>query len=142
MRTFEPYLMILMRNDLNTMTGGRAAAQASHATSDFTIFAENIIVGSIPSEQKLFASEYRIWKNSTKQNFGTTIVAGVNEKQMREFVDEAEIHDFQANIINDPTYGVKDGAVTHYVSVDTCAWVFVHTNNSPFFDDLKLLPLF
>jgi len=138
MTGFQPYLLILMRNDMESMTPGRAAAQASHATSDFTNQMESLL-----SHTQI---EYKKWKESTTQSFGTTIVVGVDEDQMNLYTDYSR-DAYCCGIIKDPTYPIRDGKTTHYVKVDTCAWIFINSpypisDNPNLFSELKQLPLF
>lgn len=141
-RPFEPYLMILMRKDLASMTGGRAAAQASHATSRFTCIAEaSISPGSdaVPAEP---IPGYSDWKLSTNQNFGTAIVIGVTGYELEYYNEFATREGYEAEVIIDPTYPLKDGDVYHLISIPTCGYIFVNKDTNILFPMLKLLPLF
>ena len=62
-------LYILMRNDLDSMKAGRAAAQASHASNAFIHkFGKN--------------EEVKEWANQTPQGFGTAIVLSGDVKDI------------------------------------------------------------
>lgn len=106
-------LYILMRNDLNSLNPGKACAQAAHAA--------NMCVATCPST---FAPLLLLWEQETKQGFGTTIVLGVNEAELRETVAAAKDVGLHAGIVHDPTYPLRDGKVTHYIPLDTCAFIF------------------
>ena len=114
-----PILYILMRTDMDSMNPGKAMAQASHASNAFVSNAEpgyNI-------DEELFNA----WQQSTPQGFGTVLVLGVNEAQMRTAVEVAEsfgVDKFPCDIIHDPTYPLQDGDTTHFIPVDTCGYIF------------------
>ena len=90
-----PVLYILMRTDMDSMNPGKAMAQASHASNAFVSNAEpgyNI-------DEELFNA----WQGSTTQGFGTVLVLGVNEAQMRTAVQIAEsfgVDKFPCDIIH------------------------------------------
>ncbi len=141
---FQPYLMIIMRDDLASMTPGRAAAQASHATSHFTMEMEaksDDYANEDTRKMTRDVHQYRVWKSSTAQDFGTTIVCRANEELMKSTIDDASL-EYSTGIIIDPTYGVRDGKVTHYVQLETCAWIFIDSPDMESFYQLKKLPLF
>ena len=114
-----PVLYILMRTDMDSMNPGKAMAQASHASNAFVSNAEpgyNI-------DEELFNA----WQQSTPQGFGTVLVLGVNEAQMKTAVEVAEsfgVDKFPCDIIHDPTYPLQDGDTTHFIPVDTCGYIF------------------
>ena len=114
-----PVLYILMRTDLNSMNPGKAMAQASHAGS---VFVSNAEPGYNVDEEL-----FNAWQESTTQGFGTVLVLGVNEAQMRTAVEVAEsfgVDKFPCDIIHDPTYPLQDGDTTHFIPVDTCGYIF------------------
>ena len=118
-------LYILMRTDLASMNPGKAIAQGSHATSLFHAAMDN------PSGAASWSSEYVEWR-SQADGFGTVLTLGCNEQQMRDVIgwlsecdDDSEFDSpVVFGIINDPTYPIRDGEVTHYIPLDTCAYVF------------------
>ena len=114
-----PVLYILMRTDLDSMNPGKAMAQASHAGSTFVHNAEP----GYNVDEELFNA----WQKETKQGFGTVLVLGVTEVQMRTAVEVAEsfgVDKFPCDIIHDPTYPLQDGDTTHFIPVDTCGYIF------------------
>lgn len=134
----NPVFYILMRNDVASLTVGRQMAQASHAASAIASRMERL--GRQISESRNIAYECWLdWVRSTKQTsivspnnysqgFGTTIVLSVSEKEMRHTITVAlmarsQEKSFTAGIITDPTYAVKDGDITHIVSLDTCGYI-------------------
>ena len=114
-----PVLYILMRTDLDSMNPGKAMAQASHAGSTFVHNAEP----GYNVDEELFNA----WQKETPQGFGTVLVLGVTEVQMRTAVAVAEsfgVDKFPCEIIHDPTYPLQDGDTTHFIPVDTCGYIF------------------
>ena len=107
-----PVLYILMRTDLDSLNPGKAMAQASHASNAF--------VDLMTTDDALFQA----WATSTPQAFGTVLVLGVNELQMRTAVQVAGTCGFTSDGVNDPTYPLQDGDATHFISLDTCGFVF------------------
>ena len=136
-----PVLYILMRNDLASMNAGKGMAQASHASNAF-VFAELKKMLKRPwSSVKDF---YRVfingdpenasglfirWVHSTTQGFGTVLVLGVDEVQMRTAVDVSRMLKFTADVIHDPTYPLVDGDFCHFIPLDTCGYVFGNKND-------------
>ena len=83
-----PVLYILMRTDLDSMNRGKAMAQASHASNAFVN--HEILDGTFG-----IASNMREdWKHQTEQGFGTVLVLGVTESQMRTAVTVATVSNF------------------------------------------------
>ena len=114
-----PVLYILMRTDMDSMNPGKAMAQASHASNAFVSNAEP----GYNVDEELFNA----WQQSTPQKFGTVLVLGVTEVQMRTAVEVAEsfgVDKFPCDIIHDPTYPLQDGDTTHFIPVDTCGYIF------------------
>ena len=119
-----PVLYILMRTDLDSMNPGKAMAQASHAGSTFVHNAEP----GYNVDEELFNA----WQKETPQGFGTVLVLGVTEVQMRTAVEVAEsfgVDKFPCEIIHDPTYPLQDGDTTHFIPVDTCGYIFGDKEN-------------
>lgn len=120
----KPILFILMRSDMDSMNPGKAMAQAAHAATAFE--------KKIATYGGEYAELYKEWAGSTPQGFGTKIVLDAgNESNINEILFDAErsgelvVYD----IINDPTYPIRDGSVVHYIPVNTCAYVFTDVEN-------------
>lgn len=111
------YLYVLMRQDMDSLRNsiGRCAAQANHAGTAHLHYMRHL------SLDKDLLNE---WQEETMQGFGTTIVLAVNEDQMHTLHKEAVSKGIPTQIVNDPEFGIRDGLVTHFISVDTCAWIF------------------
>lgn len=120
-----PVLYILMRTDLASMNPGKAMAQASHASNAFVQHAEQTVGNSVPEQYANFDQ----WRNETPQGFGTVIVLGVNELEMRTAVEVAQACDLIAGVVHDPTYPLRDGETVHLIPLDTCAYVFGDKEN-------------
>lgn len=141
-----PVLYILMRTDLPSMNPGKAMAQASHASNAF-VWKMNGPQKDLPSKAK---SLFNNWEAQTPQGFGTVLVLGVTEAQMRTTVEVTEMLGFVADVVNDPTYPyhtttelaklvpedrhtldpVFDGdRAVLFRSEDTCAYVFGDTDD-------------
>lgn len=121
----DPVLYILMRTDMASMTPGMAAAQASHASLAFVneYYRDN-------TKGPAGIAAFKKWSNSTDGGFGTTVVLAANgntiDLMMAEYsVVPLRLRGYVADVIIDPTYPVRDGDITHRVSVMTCAYVFV-----------------
>lgn len=118
-----PILYILMRTDLDSLNPGKAMAQACHAANCAVSHAS----GHILSE----------WQDQTPQDFGTTIVLdGGTIENIRALIDEIDAKgsldvstQTYTGVIHDPTYPIRDGAVTHLIPLDTCGYVFTRTGS-------------
>lgn len=121
-----PVLYILMRTDLDSMNSGKGMAQASHASNAFVhAMTPGSLDKAVTSKNILFEK----WTASTVQGFGTVLVLGVNELEMRTAVSMAMRLGFVADVIHDPTYPVRDGEICHMLPLDTCAYVFGDKND-------------
>tara|TARA_B100000941_G_C28302642_1_gene447293 strand:+ start:262 stop:672 length:411 start_codon:yes stop_codon:yes gene_type:complete len=115
-----PVLYILMRTDLDSMNPGKAMAQASHASNAFVYLAEVGGWEQVDPTWKLFQT----WTDQTRQGFGTVLVLGVNEIQMKTAVDISHSLNYISEVVNDPTYPLQDGDTTHFIPLDTCGFIF------------------
>ena len=111
-------LYVLMRNDLDSLTPGKAMAQANHAYGAF----KSRIRSHLPMQRA-----YLNWMDQTVQEFGTTIVLAANQKeiegvigQVTRFFSESVVSGW----VHDPTYPIRDGRQTHHIPLDTCGFVF------------------
>jgi peptidyl-tRNA hydrolase len=131
--TVEPRLYILVRNDLASMTPGRVAAQASHASNVFVKDA------SVMDRKRL-----KMWEAQTDQGFGTAIVLAASSKQIDDVLFAAGSKGVMGMWIVDPEYGIRVTAEVHsllpkskfksdklpngeyvvYRSEKTCAYLF------------------
>ncbi len=93
-------LYILMRTDLPSMGPGRAAAQASHATSAF--------MKSFGPDSKCYRQEVKNWIRMTKQGFGTAIVLGVTKEQIEAIFDNGPLKRWiMKEKVYDPDYVIR-----------------------------------
>ena len=89
-----------MRIDLPSMGPGRAAAQASHATSAFT--------KSFGPNSKCNRQEVKSWMQMTKQGFGTAIVLGVTKEQIDNLFGSGPLKRWiMKEKVYDPDYVIK-----------------------------------
>ena len=130
-------LYILLRNDLVSLTGtpneriiGKACAQVSHASNKFVFDIQK-------SDNEELKRKLNIWEDD--RGFGTCVVLQANAEEMYNIVEELNRYGC-AGIVNDPTYPLKDGKVTHLIPLDTCAYVFGSKSQlRPFLSDLTLM---
>lgn len=113
----EYALHIIMRNDVESLNPGKAMAQASHA------------YGALKKHIRFaikLQEEYLSWLEQTPQEFGTTIVKAGNYGAINRVLAKSER--FYPNVLSgwvlDPTYPVRDGAITHLIPLETCAYFF------------------
>jgi len=139
-----PILYIILRNDLYSMTPGRALAQSSHIGHCLTHDMHDFQTVADP-----VTNMFKKWKKSTTQGFGTAIVlAGGTEndiieclKKVTQYGETQNPPEAACNIVMDPDYGVRDGGTTHYVSLNVGAYVFCDKNNPILQDILSVFPL-
>lgn len=153
----KPVLYIIMRSDMASMNPGKAMAQASHAANAFVHETKQKFENgeTLPGDAiSLFDS----WVNSTEQGFGTVLVLSADSYDSEKYDtqtdffydmvqeldgmtcdgDDSDSSSFiAANIIIDPTYPIRDGSTTHYLEVDTCAYVFVDQDNETLYNEVK-----
>jgi peptidyl-tRNA hydrolase len=100
----QPYLYILMRNDMSSLNCGKSVAQGAHAANqmvhEFPMYVRNLTKDSQEYQTSLFNE----WTGSTIGGFGTTIVLSVSEDEMRATVHTAKSMNMHAGIMTDPTY--------------------------------------
>ena len=141
----QPCLYIVLRNDMASMTPGRACAQASHATSLFEGYMNQAPPDVAGHWRGVRKSRYLTWAigprkdNETfldwiehSRKFGTAIVLGADFDQLLRLKAQLECHndtsseDFKIDhgLVVDESYGVKDGAYRHLIEVPTALWVF------------------
>lgn len=112
-------LYILMRTDLDSLNPGKAMAQANHAFG-----ALKHLIRATPLRQK----DYIEWQEQSPQGFGTTIVLGGDVGGIQEALSDIFMRRVSATVVagwvHDSTYPIRDGAVTHLVPLNTCAFVF------------------
>lgn len=119
-------LCIMVRNDMASMNAGKGMAQASHAA----------VVACSETEWENWNVDYIDRWTKEGNGFGTTLVFEGDITRMREFVREFNGAGKlpPSAIIEDPTYPVRDGNVTHFIPVETCAYAWVWKDN---LNDLK-----
>ena len=86
-------LYVLMRNDLQSMSAGRACAQANHAASVF---------------EHRFGDRPRVkqWKKQTKDGFGTCIVLTASLEQIEAILKKIDTTPIKGWVV-DPDYVIR-----------------------------------
>lgn len=121
MEDTRPIFYVLMRTDMESMNPGKAAAQATHAADQRTKHMEDR--RKVNPEDPM-VKLYDEWLSLTDQGFGTCVVLGVNEQEMRTAYEIAKLSGYPTDITHDPSYPLMDGNTLHLMPLDTCAWVF------------------
>lgn len=93
-------LYILMRTDRKDMNAGKAVAQGSHAANQCIFEAR----AKAAEGDTVLEAQINEWENQSGFGFGTCIVLGVNEAEMRKTVRLAQLAGFHAGITHDPSY--------------------------------------
>ena len=120
-------LYILMRNDLSSLTSGKAMAQASHASNAFVNQTDSYIGSFIQPKLRIeeLNKHFHEWQNETRYGFGTVLVLEGRMTDFKPVVSMFKALDYMTDVIVDPTYPIVDGEIVHHVSLETCAYVFV-----------------
>ena len=126
----NPYLYILARSDLTSLSCGKLAAQCSHASNAMVYKMKKS--GDAKMQNLLHQWE----SQSGGQGFGTCIVLDCgNEETMIEILNSlkevvpSRKGQYISGIVNDSSYPIKDGDITHHISLNTCAYVFFDKND-------------
>ena len=130
-----PLLYILMRTDLESMNPGKAVAQGVHAGHQFVHTVElcrdeiaGVAIDGGPEdrapEKYQNIKMYDHWSTRTDAGFGTTICLDVDDDILHRVVDAGKTMGMFAGVTHDPSYPLRDGAVTHFIPLDTCGYIF------------------
>jgi hypothetical protein len=118
------------------MNPGKAIAQGSHAANAAAKHAER-------DAKDL----YSYWAFGTSQDFGTVLTLdGGSMDDIKELIAQIEAEravrkdSGVSGVILDPTYPLRDGSYTHYIPVETCAYVLCY-KDSPAHRVIKHLEL-
>jgi hypothetical protein len=117
-------LYILMRTDLASLNPGKAMAQSNHAYGALKKRVRSHIV---------LQPKFIEWMGTTEQEFGTTLVLGAKEGEIKLVLDRASRYFGKTTLsgwVYDPTYPVCDGEITHLVPLNTCAFLFASREDS------------
>ena len=132
---YNPYLFVIMRTDLESMSSGKMAAQACHGA--------NACVKDIrDSGNKYMNDLLDVWEDSTPSGFGVTII--LDGGPMVDIVDLAVSMSLRnsdrisSGIIHDPSYPISDGDVTHLIPLNTCMYMFYDKNEHNLLDRYPL----
>jgi peptidyl-tRNA hydrolase len=119
-------LFIIMRTDLKSMNNGKGIAQGSHASNKAAKAAESL-------QPEL----YKDWASQTDQDFGTVLTLhGGKMADIEELIAEIQGSNYVhkqamvADVVHDPTYPLRDGDFTHYIPINTCAYVMCYEGSA------------
>ena len=129
------YLYVFVRNDMDSMNPGKAAAQACHA-------ANQMVYDINKSKNKEHNALLKEWEAQTKKGFGTTLVFSGVMYSIQNVVGYAKANNKPANTIWDPTYPVRDGYVTHQINILTAGYVLCDSDYKIFNkqNEMDLMP--
>jgi peptidyl-tRNA hydrolase len=132
-----PVLYILVRNDLTSLSCGKAMAQASHASNAFVHhfhrYTQSYNLRSLHDNiEKDTIKGFNDWENSTRQGFGTVLTLEAKITDIYSTVSIFEKLGYVTGVVHDPTYPIVDGEVVHHIPLDTCAYVFVPSKETDF----------
>jgi peptidyl-tRNA hydrolase len=137
----EPYLYILMRNDLASMNAGKAVAQGTHAANQMVFEARKKAGETVPNQLGDALEDLLDSWETAAYGFGTCIVLSVTESEMRDAVETADAAGLHTGVTHDPSYPLRDGASFHLIPLDTCAYVFAKKGEArPFVGKFPLMP--
>lgn len=114
-----PVLFILMRTDLASMNPGKAIIQGSHAA--------NMAVYEAGGTKFLKEWEEQAGGYGTGVSFDGGSYDRINEVLLKIEAQKflhPQLNDVFYGWLHDPTYPLRDGDVTHFIPLDTCAYVF------------------
>ena len=137
-------LCVFLRSDLESMTPGKAAAQVAHAATQHAMRYAGELKPTEATLARKSSHDFFNWADS--YHFGTTIVldGGSFEPSVPEEIAQimnvvyAETEGASRNIgrVIDPSYPIRDGKVTHLLSLTTCVWIFYDPEEDPYLDSM------
>src|SRR6266705_1069144 len=110
-----PVLVILMRNDLDSLNPGKACAQASHASNQMVKCVSEL-------KSPYWTQSLHRWSHEAF-GFGTCIVRSSYWSDIEMCLDEWSFENVIKGKVLDPSYPLKDGLVLHTFPLHTCAWL-------------------
>ena len=122
---------IIVRNDMDSMTPGRCAAQAAHAANQCV----NVLKAT---GHNVLCEE---WEKQTPFGFGTTIVLQANMSMINLIEDALYSKNvLPFGVMEDPEYHIADGSVVHLLPVSTVLWILGRKSEvEPYVSHLELL---
>lgn len=115
--SYDPYLYIIMRSGLDSLNPGKACAQASHA-------ANQMVFDARLSYEPALGEQLAEWENASGFGFGPCVVLSADYPTLTALVRNASAVGHHAAMVHDPSYPLRDGATTHHLPLDTCAYLF------------------
>lgn len=106
---------LLVRTDMESMNPGKGHAQSHHAGTQMAL-----------KDRQTWSVKHQDWLKewASDRGFGTVLTMGCNNRQMNAALAIAARLGFPRAIVNDPSYPLLDGLVTHEFPLDTCAYIF------------------
>lgn len=121
-------LHLLMRTDLSSMNPGKACAQAHHAATQMAEQVRHMEVTLLYDE----------WIAQTGF-YGTVLTFGTDEDTLRRLVAVAHLQGMCCGRIIDPSYPLRDGQVTHALTLVTCGFILCRKSKADFLGALQLM---
>lgn len=121
-------LYLLMRTDLASMNPGKACAQAHHAATHMAAQLRHLEATCLYDEWVLQTGHY-----------GTVLTFGVDETTLRQLVQIAHIQGMVCGRVIDPSYPLRDGQVTHALTLVTCGYILMRKSQAGFLGNLQLM---
>ena len=112
-------LYALVRNDLESMTAEKMAAQAMHAQRAATLDLMETEAWSATE-----ANRYLAWQQQSGFGFGSTIILRGAMPQLLEIHENLRVMGAPAGVVTNESYPIRDGDVTHAINLQTCVWAF------------------
>lgn len=121
-------LYLLMRTDLASLNPGKACAQAHHAAIHMTEQLRHMEATVHYNEWVMQAGQY-----------GTVLTFGVDIATLTNVVGVAHAKGYVCGRVTDPTYPLRDGQVTHLLTLVTCGYVLCRKSQAWFLGNLQLM---
>ena len=123
-------LYILMRTDMESLTPGKACAQAAHAANQMALDMVDSAEGYSWLEK---------WRGIGA--YGTTVILrGGGYESVTSFQDLAKKNGVFSGSVIDRSYPIKDGTFVHHVPVLTCIYILGQKDNV--WSIVRRLPLY
>jgi hypothetical protein len=106
----------LVRSDVPSYVVGKALAQANHCGTA-------MVIRALKRDDRTNLDLLLEWAEEA-DGFGTCITLEVTLPVARQIVSLANLSGLYSEMINDPTYPIRDGDTIKTLPVDTCAFVF------------------
>lgn len=107
---------LLMRTDMASLNAGKGMAQAHHAGT-------HLLYKSMTNQwSDAHKNMLTVWLEQAG-GFGTVYTLGADKSDIEQALLLAKQFDMICGTINDSTYPLRDGDTTHFLPLDTCAYI-------------------